>query len=517
MLAMALALAAPAHAGQNLFVDDDNTDGFQCVGAPYHTINEALAVAVPGDEIHVCPGIYAEQVVLTQDINLRGEPFGTKRPVIKPTTLPATLSSFDGGNPIAAAVLIDSSLVRLTSIDIDLGDAAGTVNYCSPMVTGVYYHNGSGSLFDVHVSNAVLPLRPDCDSGIGLFVESGVIDFILGRPIFGRASVVVHHTDFLNYQKAGLVAHGPRTRVVVKDGSAIATQALAAPAAIPNGYEVAFGANGRLADIDTEDNVSLVAGRMGAGVLSYKAKHVSYRRVSATANQVGAFLVGDATRIRRSTMKDQLSDGMIVLGDSNLVEANELNGGSVSGCFINGNQNFLRGDFITNVPIGVWIINGSGNAFSTTNFGNVPFQERGVFGGLRDVTPATACPWSTRCLSPLSCDDGDACTVDLCDLKSGACSHAPLVCDDNNVCTADTCVSSTGCVYTPVPGTCTDGSVCTTGDTCVGGACVGTPIVCNDNNDCTTDTCDPLLGCQATPVADGTPCTTGTCTGGVCM
>ncbi len=50
----------------------------------------------------------------------------------------------------------------------------------------------------------------------------------------------------------------------------------------------------------------------------------------------------------------------------------------------------------------------------------------------------------------VSCDDGNACTNDLCNAKSGACSHvsAPAggSCDDDDLCTAgDTCDGSGGC------------------------------------------------------------------------
>src|SRR5262249_38923498 len=113
------------------------------------------------------------------------------------------------------------------------------------------------------------------------------------------------------------------------------------------------------------------------------------------------------------------------------------------------------------------------------------------------------------------------------------------------------CDPTTGCIHTPVAGTCDDGSVCTTGDTCVAGVCTGTltpaaqtcalgngnvcdgaeacnpttgacdpgtPLVCNDNNPCTTDTCSAISGCQFTNVADSTPCGIGmTCLAGVCQ
>lgn len=94
------------------------------------------------------------------------------------------------------------------------------------------------------------------------------------------------------------------------------------------------------------------------------------------------------------------------------------------------------------------------------------------------------------------CDDGIACTVDLCD-ASLACAHSPIdaACDDSNPCTADACSPVSGCLHGPVS--------------------------CDDGNSCTDDGCDPGLGCYHTnntaPCDDGNACTTGeACSGGIC-
>ncbi len=49
----------------------------------------------------------------------------------------------------------------------------------------------------------------------------------------------------------------------------------------------------------------------------------------------------------------------------------------------------------------------------------------------------------------VSCDDGNACTTDSCDVQTGACVHDTVVCDDHDPCTADSCDDQTGCVYAP--------------------------------------------------------------------
>lgn len=118
--------------------------------------------------------------------------------------------------------------------------------------------------------------------------------------------------------------------------------------------------------------------------------------------------------------------------------------------------------------------------------------------------PATGCLFVNNAAT---CNDGNACTInDAC--SGGACIGGPaMACNDNNPCTDDACDSGSGCVYVNNTAPCSDLSVCTTVDVCIGGSCVGsTPLNCNDSNACTTDSCDPTLGCQYGNVPSGTSC-----------
>ncbi len=118
------------------------------------------------------------------------------------------------------------------------------------------------------------------------------------------------------------------------------------------------------------------------------------------------------------------------------------------------------------------------------------------------------------------CDDGNACnTGDHC--ESGACTPTSgLDCEDNNDCTANDCDGATSCVNTPLASAspCFDGDACSTNDTCNGaGVCQGGPALdCDDLDECTEDGCDARAGCTHQAVPDGTPCTAGVCTNGVC-
>lgn len=128
------------------------------------------------------------------------------------------------------------------------------------------------------------------------------------------------------------------------------------------------------------------------------------------------------------------------------------------------------------------------------------------------------------------CDDGDACTADVCN-GDGTCAHTSAKdCDDGNPCTNDGCNPETGaCRNEPTLGLtyCDDGDVCTSPDVCSDGRCRGTAIAgccdsaadCDDGDACTRDGCVDHA-CQRAQRQCGAPdpCSIATCnpTTGAC-
>lgn len=115
------------------------------------------------------------------------------------------------------------------------------------------------------------------------------------------------------------------------------------------------------------------------------------------------------------------------------------------------------------------------------------------------------------------CDDGNKCTAsDAC--AAGQCSQgAPVQCADQTPCTLDFCDSTKGCVHLPTSSTCSDDSVCTVADHCTDSKCVGNPLGCDDGNPCTADSCDAKTGCKHGVEKDGAVCGKGgLCKSGSC-
>ncbi|MBT4121044.1 MAG: hypothetical protein HOA57_02605 [Candidatus Magasanikbacteria bacterium] len=122
-----------------------------------------------------------------------------------------------------------------------------------------------------------------------------------------------------------------------------------------------------------------------------------------------------------------------------------------------------------------------------------------------------SCIPTPECYIDETCDDGDACTNDWCQMN--ICHHEMVACDDSNLCTDDSCSPQTGCVFTDNASSCNDGNLCTADDVCEEGSCNGNMIVCDDEDLCTDDSCNPATGCifdnNAEPCTDNNACTIG--------
>ena len=135
-----------------------------------------------------------------------------------------------------------------------------------------------------------------------------------------------------------------------------------------------------------------------------------------------------------------------------------------------------------------------------------------------------------------SCDDGDPCTQDGCDVITASCGHKAMPsclsgcksdsepsCNDGDPCTDDTCDKATGkCTHAvglgcACSGTCDDGDVCTA-DSCdkTTGKCLHAAVaeccnvavdLCDDQIWCTKDVCDAATNqCQHVVFAAGCAC-----------
>lgn len=126
--------------------------------------------------------------------------------------------------------------------------------------------------------------------------------------------------------------------------------------------------------------------------------------------------------------------------------------------------------------------------------------------------------------APISCDDGNACTLDSCVFNTSNgqsyCAYQNLSCYDSSLCTEYSCDPLIGCTGTAIH--CNDNNSCTTAICVNGSGCQFLPLpastICDDGDLCTeNDTCGEYANCSGTPKCQPRQCEAVTCIAGDCV
>ena len=100
-----------------------------------------------------------------------------------------------------------------------------------------------------------------------------------------------------------------------------------------------------------------------------------------------------------------------------------------------------------------------------------------------------------------------------CVVQNGA---ATCQCNAGYAASGLTCVQMAQCEGKANGTACSDGNLCTTGDSCMNNQCVA-GAGCGTPAECATMTCDMAVGCVSGAVADGTACSIGVCVDAGCL
>jgi len=355
------------------------------------TISLAVAAVAAGGTVKVCPGTYAEQVVIAKNLTLIGVQSGTADAAV--ITSPAggvvqnSNDTYPGAFPVAAQVLVQNAAnVNISNITVD--GSGNLVTTCGLDLRGIYYQNASGTLNQVATRNQVLPAGyTGCQSGEGIFVQSGYSG--------GTAKVNILSSSVSSFDKNGITVDGPGA------GGNIAGNFIAGvgptTGAAENGIQISDGAAGTILGNVIMDEIwapdtSSQPYNAASGILIYASQNVvveanvvgstQYGIVTITDNTSGVennpLGLGDHTIINNNLVQNtQIFDAIDVCSNSNSIQGNTIFNATESGihldstCGTTGTKNIVFLNTINESCAGILEGATTGNSIGGTNFSNV--------------------------------------------------------------------------------------------------------------------------------------------------
>jgi parallel beta-helix repeat protein len=172
-----------------------------CVkGTQYPTIQAAVNATPSGAIIKVCPGGFPEQVVIEKPLTLEGMiAQGTEGALILPPS--GGLVPTDPTNPSYALQILVTNTTGVTISNLIVDAANNTAACTAGQITGILFHNASGTVQKVSVRNQVANgAAPSQCSGYGLYA--------LNDSSQQPNTVTLQNSDFRNQASWGITGEG---------------------------------------------------------------------------------------------------------------------------------------------------------------------------------------------------------------------------------------------------------------------------------------------------------------------
>jgi nitrous oxidase accessory protein NosD len=357
------ATASPTRSAQ-LVVDDDKVE---CPNAGFTHIQDAVDAASPGDGIHICKGIYVEQVAIRKPLKIDAD----NGAILMPSTMQANTTSLFDAAPIATALLVaDTTGVSISGLTVD--GVNNGISQCAPDLIGITFQNASGELDRAAVRNFKLTASLNgCQSGTGIFVQSGN---------GGVSKVEIDHSTVHDFQKNGITADEIGTITIIRRN--VVTGIGSTTGAAQNGVQIGFGAAGSILDNVVTNNVwspctaVSTCTAVATNILVTQSDGVEVSGNTAGISQVNIFVHGNNAEVdRNETFASVVFDGIRLEGDQSRIRQNHVLNGAESGIFLSGNSNVVTDNVITEAAIGILKETGSsGNIIRGNRFFNTPVQ-----------------------------------------------------------------------------------------------------------------------------------------------
>jgi parallel beta-helix repeat protein len=302
--------------------------------ASFDSFSDAIPGTPAGSTILVCPGTYAEQIVITKDLTIAGtQSANSGLPVIVPP--PGGLlqnavsynvsSGFLQNSGLAAQILVNPG-VTVTIRNLALDASNNNISACSTVPVGIYFADSSGSVTHVAFKNQSAPCFFDGFAGLlnypqgdGIFVQS---DGSL------PAVVSVLNSSFHNPGWMAIHADGAGANVTIKNNTAVGPGVT-----YGNGILVEYGAGAAAVANNSESN-ALVNGQSTGywGILlNYCAGNSLITANTLSNTQIGIYATCNTNTITYNWIFNSQIDGIDVCGSGNTVQNNTINDSSRAG------------------------------------------------------------------------------------------------------------------------------------------------------------------------------------------
>jgi hypothetical protein len=294
--------------------------------ASYPTISAAVSSVPAGSTIQVCPGTYAEQVTITQPLNLLGVVSGTADQVLLTVPSGGLVVNAESmvGSPVAAQVFVQSAApVNITNIAVDGtgGDMGCALN---TWIAGIFYSSGSsGTVSRVRASG-----QTDGGCGVGIWAENGDGE---------SQSITIQNSSVYNVDNAGIsTASGytPSSLFVNLNNNVVTNPGVAGI--------FADNVNGQVSN-NYISNASV--GLFG-----------STAAISVTSNKIigastGVFLGSGSTAVGNNVLGSNF--GVFLTGASATVSNNRVVSSAAAGVELGCFSANVSGNFINDAPVGL--------------------------------------------------------------------------------------------------------------------------------------------------------------------
>ena len=267
----------------------------------FTTIQAAVTKVPPGSTVLVCPGVYPEQVTISQPLTLQGIADSNLDQITITATgglAPNVTSMFS--QSVAAQVLVqvpvqNAGPVNITNIAVDgTGGDQGCTASGGTWLAGVFYSGSSGSVNRVRANGQM-----DGSCGVGIWAENA------GSP---NQSLTIQGSSVHDIDNAGIFASsgGPKPTLAVR----MKDNFVFVPGAVGM---VLDNVNGEITDNDVSNAL--------AGIFDIApAAHISSNNVTSTS--IGILLLAGGT-VQSNDIMNSGVGVLLAAGDAN-VQSNRI-------------------------------------------------------------------------------------------------------------------------------------------------------------------------------------------------